>query len=123
MIGASFLASGITGALGGDGGVAVPAVIIGVGVLLAARAVQIILRWPTRITVRDDGLVFGAWTYERLVPWAAVESVSVQRGRYGGSIRWRLTQRPHITTAATFGNLHRLLVAVEDRAPQAMMSP
>jgi hypothetical protein len=122
VVGASFLAGGIIGSPGGDGGIAGPAAFIGVGVLMAANAAQIILRWPTRITARDDGVVFKALTYERLVPWADLESVRVHHGRYGGSIRWRLTRRPHITTAATFENLHHLLVDVEHRAPQAMVS-
>lgn len=114
--------AGGAGSLVEGGGIAVPTVSISVGVLLAANAAQIFLRWPTRITVCDDGMVFKALTYDRLVPWADVESARVHRGRYGGGIRWRLAHRPHITTAATFDNLHRLLVEVEHRAPQAKVS-
>lgn len=89
---------------------------------MAANAAQIILRWPTRITVCDDGMAFTALTYDRLVPWADVESVRVHHGRHGGGIRWTFTQRPHITTAATFENLHHLLVEAEHRGPQAKVS-
>jgi hypothetical protein len=116
------LACGVVG-LVGDGGLVGPAIFIAVGVLMVANAAQITLRWPTRIIVRDDGLVFRALTYERLVPWTDIESVRVSHGRYGGGIRWTLAQRPHITTAATFENLHRLLVEVEHRAPQALVTP
>jgi hypothetical protein len=121
LVGASFVVAG-TSSLVGDGGIAIPVIFISVGVLMVAHAVQIVLRWPTRVTVRDDGMVFKALTYDRLVPWPDVESVRVSRGRYGGGIRWTLVQQPHITTAATFENLHHLLIEVEHHAPQAMVS-
>jgi hypothetical protein len=122
LLGVSFMVGGVVGSLVGGRGIAITTLSIAVGVLLIANAARIELCWPTRITVDDYGIVFNALTYDQLVQWSEVESVRVHLGRYGGAIDWKLAQHPPITTPATFENLHRLLVEVEDRAPQATVS-
>lgn len=118
VVGGSATLAGVDGLASGSA-TGVSAVFLGVGTLMLIHAVRLLRRAPTRITVAEGGMVFAARSYERLVPWASVESVRVSRGRYGGGIRWLLAEPPHIWTAATFANLHRLLAEVERRAPHA----
>jgi hypothetical protein len=75
LLGVSFMVGGVVGSLVGGRGIAITTLSIAVGVLLIANAARIALRWPTRITVHDYGIVFNALTYDQLVQWSEVESV------------------------------------------------
>lgn len=121
LIGVAALASGIP-RLAWDDPTTVTAIVTGLGLLVVARGVQILVRWPNRITVHDDGLTFTASRYHRVVPWDDIQKVRVVHGKQGGGIRWTLFHGDDITTAATFADLHRLLADVEQRAPWVLVT-
>jgi hypothetical protein len=96
-------------------------VMLALALALVVWAIVTELREPYRIVVDDEALTLVSRTRRELVPWSHLAGVLVQPNQYGGRLIWVFADETGVTTPAAIPDLHRLLVEVERRAPQAQV--
>lgn len=75
-------------------------------------------RWePYRVVLSGEGVTFVAGAGPTAVRWQDVMIVALLPGRFGGTLAWMLGDGESVTMPGGVGNVHRLLAAVEARAP------